>query len=76
MALLGILLLYLVGTAVYVVRFEDNLASQLAGTSLGAFAFFAPGSALVGRIPSGWAVVLIRNLVTYPMTILQAQRFH
>jgi ABC-2 type transport system permease protein len=70
LTLLGILLLFLVGTVVYHVRFEGNLFSLLAGISLGAFAFFALGYALVGLVPSARAVVLVGNVVVYPMTIL------
>jgi ABC-2 type transport system permease protein len=69
MTLLGILLLVLVGMVVYGVRFEGNLFSLLAGMSLGAFAFFALGYALVGLLSSSRAVVVIGNVVLYPLVI-------
>jgi ABC-2 type transport system permease protein len=69
MTLLGILLLFLVGTVVYKVRFEGNLFSLLAGISLGAFAFFALGYAVAGLVANARAVVVIGNVVLYPMTI-------
>jgi ABC-2 type transport system permease protein len=69
MTLLGILLLVLVGMVVFNVRFEGNLFSLLAGISLGACAFFALGYALVGLIPSARAVVVIGNVVLYPLMI-------
>ena len=53
----------------YRVRFEGNLFSLLAGISLGAFAFFALGYALVGLVPSARAVVVIGNVVLYPLMI-------
>ena len=69
MTLLGILLLVLVGMLLFNVRFEGNLFSLLAGISLGAFAFFALGYALVGLVPSARAVVVIGNVVLYPLMI-------
>jgi len=69
MTLLGILLLVLVGTVVYHVRFEGNLFSLLAGISLGACAFFAAGYALVGLVSSARVVVVIGNVVLYPLMI-------
>lgn len=69
MTLLGILLLFLIGTAVYHVQFEGNLFSLLAGITLGAFAFFAAGYALIGLIPSARAVVVIGNVVLNPLMI-------
>jgi ABC-2 type transport system permease protein len=69
MTLLGILLLFLIGTVGYHVRFEGNLFSLLAGISLGAFAFFALGYTLVGLVPSARAVTLIGNLILYPLVI-------
>jgi ABC-2 type transport system permease protein len=69
MTLVGILLLVLVGTVVFGVRFEGNLFSLLAGITLGAWAFFALGYALVGLIPSARAVIVIGNVVLYPLMI-------
>ena len=69
MTLLGILLLFLLGTVVYGVRFEGNLFSLLAAICLGACAFFALGYALVGLIPSARAVVVIGNVLLYPLMI-------
>jgi ABC-2 type transport system permease protein len=69
MTLLGILLLVLVGMLLFKVRFEGNLFSLLAGISLGAFAFFAAGYALVGLVSSARAVVVIGNVVLYPLMI-------
>jgi ABC-2 type transport system permease protein len=69
MTLLGILLLVLVGMVLFNVPFDGNLFSLLAGISLGAFAFFALGYALVGLVPSARAVVLIGNVVLYPLVI-------
>jgi ABC-2 type transport system permease protein len=69
MTLLGILLILLVGTVVYRVRFEGNLLSLLAAISLGACAFFTLGYALVGLVPSARAVVVIGNVVLYPLVI-------
>jgi ABC-2 type transport system permease protein len=69
MTLLGLLLLFLVGTVGFKVQFEGNLLSLLAGICLGACAFFALGYALVGLVPSTRAVVLIGNVVLYPLVI-------
>jgi len=69
MTLLGILLLFLVGTVVFYVRFAGNLFSLLAGIGLGACAFFSLGYALVGLIPNARAVVVIANVVLYPLMI-------
>jgi len=69
MTLLGLLLLFLLGTAVFQVHFEGNLLSLLVGISLGAFAFFALGYALVGLVPSTRAVVVIGNVLLYPLVI-------
>jgi ABC-2 type transport system permease protein len=69
MTLVGILLLFLVGTVVYQVRFEGHLLSLLAGVSLGACAFFALGYGLVGLVPGARAVVVIGNVVLYPLMI-------
>ena len=69
MTLLCILLLVLVGTVVFGVRFEGNLFSLLAGITLGACAFFALGYALVGLVPSARAAVIIGNVVLYPLMI-------
>jgi ABC-2 type transport system permease protein len=69
MTLLGIVLLVLVGMIVFKVRFEGNVLSLLAGIALGAWAFFALGYALVGLIPSARAVVVIGNVVLYPLMI-------
>jgi len=51
------------------VRFEGILFGLLAGISLGAAAFFALGYALVGLIPNARAVVVIGNVVLYPLMI-------
>ena len=69
MTLLGILLLVLVGVVVFKVRFEGNILSLLAGIILGSCAFFSLGYALVGLIPSARAVVVIGNVVLYPLMI-------
>jgi ABC-2 type transport system permease protein len=69
MTLLGILLLFLLGTVVFHVQFEGNLFSLLGGISLGACAFFALGYAVVGLVPSARAVVVIGNVVLYPLMI-------
>jgi ABC-2 type transport system permease protein len=69
MTLLGILLLVLVGVVVFSVRSEGNLFSLLAGIILGALAFFTLGYALAGLVPSTRAVVLVGNVVLYPMVI-------
>lgn len=67
--LLGILLLVLVGIVFFGVRFEGNLFSMLAGIGLGAFAFFSLGYALVGLVSSARAVVVLGNIVLYPMVV-------
>ncbi len=69
MTLLGILLLVLVGTVVFHVRFEGNLFSLLGGIILGACAFFSLGYALVGLVSNARAVVVISNVVLYPLMI-------
>ena len=69
MTVLGILLLVLVGMVVFGVRFEGNLFSLLGGIILGACAFFSLGYALVGLIPNSRAVVVIGNVVLYPLMI-------
>jgi ABC-2 type transport system permease protein len=69
MTLLGILLLVLVGTVVFGVRFEGNLFSLLVGIGLGACAFFAVGYALFGLVPSARTILVIGNVVLYPLMI-------
>jgi len=69
MTLLGILLLFLVGTVGYNVRFEGNFFSLLVGVCLGAIAFFSLGYTLVGLVPSARAVTLIGNVVLYPLML-------
>jgi len=69
MTLLGILLLFLVGKVVFRVHFAGNLLSLLAAIGLGACAFFSLGYAIAGVIPNPRAVVLIGNIVLYPMMI-------
>jgi ABC-2 type transport system permease protein len=69
MTLLGILLLFLVGTVGYNVRFEGNFFSLLVGVCLGAIAFFSLGYTLVGLVPSTRAVTLIGNVVLYPLML-------
>ena len=69
MTLVGILLLVLVGVVVFGVRFEGNLFSLLGAIILGACAFFALGYALTGLIPNARAVVVIGNVVLYPLMI-------
>jgi ABC-2 type transport system permease protein len=69
MTLVGLLLLFLVGTVGLNVPFEGNLLSLLAGICLGACAFFTLGYALVGLVPSTRTVVLIGNVVLYPVVI-------
>jgi ABC-2 type transport system permease protein len=67
--LLGILIVFLLGTLVYKIRFEGHLLSLLAGVSLGAVAFFALGYALVGLVPGSRAVILIGNIVLYVLML-------
>jgi ABC-2 type transport system permease protein len=69
MTLVGLLLLFLVGTVGFEVQFEGNLLTLLAGICLGACAFFALGYVLVGLVPSTRGVVLIGNVVLYPLVI-------
>jgi ABC-2 type transport system permease protein len=69
MTLLGFLLLFLVGKVVFDVHFAGNLFGLLAGISLGAWAFFSLGYALVGLLPSARAVILFGNVVLYPLVI-------
>jgi ABC-2 type transport system permease protein len=69
MTLLGLLLLVLVGVVAFQVHFEGNLIGLLAGVGLGAWAFFSLGYALVGLVPSARAVVVIGNVVLYPLVI-------
>jgi ABC-2 type transport system permease protein len=69
LTLLGILLLVLVGVVAFNVGFEGNLFSLLAGITLGACAFFSAGYSLVGLISSARAVVLIGNVVLYPLVL-------
>lgn len=57
------------GMVVFRVRFEGNLFSLLAGISLGAWAFFALGYAVAGLVPSARAIVVIGNVVLYPLMI-------
>jgi len=67
--LVGILLLCLVGTVVYRVRFDGNLFSLLAAVVLGSCAFFALGYALIGLLPGVRAVMLIGNVLLYLLMI-------
>ncbi len=69
MTLLGILFLFLVGMVVFHAQLQGNLFSLLEGISLGAWASFALGYAMVGLIPSARAVVVVGNVVLYPLMI-------
>ena len=67
--LLGILLLFLLGTLVYRIRFEGNLFSLFAGIALGTLAFFAVGYALIGLAPNARVLTVIGNVLLYPLMI-------
>ncbi|HEX2981068.1 MAG TPA: ABC transporter permease [Anaerolineaceae bacterium] len=72
MTMLGILLLFLVGMLGFGVRYPGTpagLASLAGATGLGALAFFALGYALAGLIRSARAVMVIGNVIVYPLVI-------
>ncbi len=69
LTLLGILLLSLVGTVGYGVRFEGSPVSLLVGVSLGALAFFALGYAMAGLAPNAPTVIIAGNVVLYVLML-------
>lgn len=70
MTILGILLLFLLGTTVYRVPFEGNALAMTAGIILSIAAFLAMGYVLVSLAPSPRAVTVIGNILLYIMVYL------
>jgi ABC-2 type transport system permease protein len=70
MTLLGILLLLLLGTVVYHVRFEGDLLAMMAGICLSAFAFLALGYVLAGVAPNARVATVTGNVLLFPMMFL------
>jgi ABC-2 type transport system permease protein len=69
LTLLSVLLIFVLGVTVFQVRFHGNLLNLLAGVSLGAIAFFSLGYALTGLIASTRSVILVGNVLLYPLVI-------
>ncbi len=69
LALLGILLLFLLGLVVYQVEFTGHVLPLVAGVLLCIAAFLAIGYVLAGLAPSARVAVVVGNVLLYPMMI-------
>jgi len=70
MAILGILLLILVGVLAFNVRFEGNVFSVLGGFSLGALSFFAFGYLIAGLAPTARIAQTVGMVLSFPMMFI------
>jgi ABC-2 type transport system permease protein len=70
MTVLGVLLLFLLGTTVYRVRSDGNLLAFAAGMCLSTAAFLALGYVLAGLTRSARAATVIGNVLLYLMVYL------
>jgi len=70
MVILGMILLVIVGWAIYKVRFEGQILSVFAGVVLGGLSLFALGYLIASLAPSARAAQVISMIVFYPMMFL------
>jgi len=70
MALLGILLLLLVGKVGYNVQFDGNVPSVLGGGTLGTLAFFALGYLVASLAPTARIAQTVGMVLAFPMMFL------
>lgn len=70
MALLGIALLFLLGTLVYRIPFTGNPLALLAGILLSIAAFLALGYVLASVAPNPQAATILGNVLLFPMMTL------
>lgn len=70
MALVGLILLVVVGTLLYDVRFEGNILSVLAGFTLSTLAFLAIGFVIASLAPSARVAQTVGMVISYPMMFL------
>jgi ABC-2 type transport system permease protein len=70
MALVGMVLLVVVGKLAYAVRFEGNILSVLAGFTLSTLAFLAIGFVIASLAPSARVAQTVGMVISYPMMFL------
>jgi ABC-2 type transport system permease protein len=70
MALVGVVLLVVVGKLVYDVQFEGNILSVLAGFTLSTLTFLAMGFVIAGLAPSARVAQTLGMVLSYPMMFL------
>jgi ABC-2 type transport system permease protein len=70
MTLLGVILLVLVGTFGYHMKFEGNWISVLAGFSLSALAIFTFGYLIAGLAPTARIAQTVGMVIAFPMMFL------
>lgn len=68
--ILGIVLLLLLGTMVYQVRFDGRWLDVLLAVCLGTMTFFVLGYVLAGLIPTARGATIVGNVLIIPMNIL------
>ncbi len=66
----GVLLLALLGKAVFQMRFSGSLPATALGFTISCLSFFALGMVIASLAPSAKATVVIGNIVLYPMIYL------
>lgn len=70
MILVGMILLVIVGWAIYKVRFEGQILSVCAAVILGGLSLFALGYLIASLAPSARAAQVISMIIFYPMMFL------
>jgi len=70
MALIGVILLFLVGKFIYDVRFEGNIFSLLAGFSISALSFFSFGYFIASISPTARVAQITGMVLAFPMMFL------
>ncbi len=70
MVILGMILLVIVGWAIYKVRFEGQILNVFAGVILGGLSLFALGYLIASLAPSARAAQVISMIIFYPMMFL------
>jgi ABC-2 type transport system permease protein len=70
MTILGMLILILIGKAVFNLRFEGNIGNVLAAFALGCLSFFSIGMLLAGVFPNTRVGTILGNILLQPMIYL------
>jgi ABC-2 type transport system permease protein len=70
MMVLGVTVLFLLGSVGYGVSFHGSIPALIAGVFLSASAFLAVGYVLAGFLPTARVATLVGNVLVYPMVIL------